>query len=437
MNLLPLIHKKRLKQNLSSQEINAFVKSLTSSKAPPDYQIASLLAFTVANGMNDEETFALTTAMKNSGKPFAYKGFPKNSFFLDKHSTGGVGDKITLPLAPLVIAATENVYFPTIAGRGLGHTGGTVDKLESIPGFRCGLEMSRFYKILKKQRLAFLSQTPKIAPADRILYALRDVSGTVASVPLITASILSKKLSESLNYLLIDLKVGSGAFLTDPQMSEALARQMLNVLRHFKVGGRICMTNMDTPLGHYSGNLLEVYESLEILKGVGPKNSTRLSLEFAERLSEASGISKSESVSKVKAALHSGKALEVFEKSIEAQGGKLASMHKATANSLKLKTKSILCPQAGYLRFDVTQLGTALVDLGGGRMIKAAKIDPSVGFYHPHQTGDRVEKGEEVLKIYYRDSKKLSLALGRLSQAVFVQEDPLEKMPLIVKELQQ
>lgn len=434
MNLLPLIHKKRLKQKLENEEISSFVRSLTSKNPPPDYQITSLLAFIVAHGMDAEETFALTDAMKNSGKPFVYKNFPKEAFFLDKHSTGGVGDKITLPLAPITIAASENIYFPTIAGRGLGHTGGTVDKLESIPGFRCGLEMTKFYQVLKKERLAFLSQTPKIAPADRILYALRDVSGTVASVPLITASILSKKLSESIRFLLIDLKVGSGAFLTDPNSSEALAKQMLKVLEHSRVGGKICMTNMDTPLGEFSGNLLEVHESFEILKNNGPQSSTKLTVEFARRLLNASGIPDTAAYSNISNVISSGAALKKFERSVEAQGGKLKAMEKAIRSALRLKTRSILSPKAGFLKFDVTQMGMALVDLGGGRIVKTAKIDPAVGFFHPKASGDRVEKGEEVLKIYYRDSRKMETAVQRLSQGIFVEDHAVEKKPLIVKE---
>lgn len=435
MNLLPLIHKKREGEALGENEISSFVQSLTSKNPPPDYQIASLLAFIVANGMTSEETFSLTNAMRLSGKPFQYKGFPSEAVFVDKHSTGGVGDKITLPLAPLVVSCHESIFFPTIAGRGLGHTGGTVDKLESIPGFKCGLDMNAFYKVLKKNRMAFLSQTPKIAPADRILYALRDVTGTVASIPLITASILSKKLSESLHYLLIDLKVGSGAFLRDSRMSDQLADQMLNVLKQSGVGARICMTSMDTPLGLYSGNLWEVKESIDILQGKGPARSSQLTKELAQRLLSAANISEERANSLIASKINSGEAYAQWERAVIAQGGSLKKLAQSFASISKMKSFSLKASQSGYLRFDVTGVGMALGELGGGRLTKKDKIDPWVGFYHPLETGAKIESGDEIVRIFYRDKPRLNRCLLRLKSAVVVQDEPISKIPLIVKDL--
>lgn len=435
-NLLPLILKKRDGEVLTQSEIEGFISSLVSKKPPPDYQIASLLAFIVARGMTPEETFALTKAMLESGKPFKYAGFPSNAHFVDKHSTGGVGDKITLPLAPLVTAADERIYFPTIAGRALGHSGGTVDKLESIPGFKCGLELAKFYRLLKKNHLAFLGQTPQIAPADRILYALRDVTGTVSSIPLITGSILSKKLSESLNYLIIDLKTGSGAFLPEVTKTEALGRAMLAVLEKFKIPARILMTNMNTPLGHFSGNLLEVKEAHDILQMQGPADSTKLTKTFASLQLQSLGLSEAEAMSKVAEALTSGRAFEKWKIAIEAQGGRFSALEKSIKKALEQKRHSVTAQATGFLRFNVTELGMSLVALGAGRMTKSDKVDTSVGFFHPIACGDRVNKGQEILTIYYKDKAKLKNCLERLSSAIHIDENEGERTPLVIKEMQ-
>ncbi len=434
---MPLILKKREGGKLSQDEIFGFIQSLTSKSPPPDYQVSALLAFIVAQGMDSEETYFLTDAMKNSGKPFRYSGFPKSAFFVDKHSTGGVGDKITLPLVPLVLACSDRVYYPTIAGRALGHTGGTVDKLESIPGFKCGIETSKFYRLLKKNRGCFLSQTKDIAPADRVLYHLRDVTGTVSSIPLITASILSKKLSESLHYLLIDLKIGSGAFLPRREDCEALSQRMLKVLSRSGVSAEICMTNMDTPLGRYSGNLWEVLESFQILKGEGPQDSTRLTLNFAERQLVATGMSASQAQSLIQSKIKDGSALKMFEALLEAQGAKLKLLDRALKSLSQLKSFTFTAKTAGFVRIDVTSLGLALVEVGAGRKTKADKVDSLVGFEHLAATGDRVESGQPLLKIFYRDSKRLKACLKILESTFQLSSETQSKSPLIAKEYKQ
>ncbi len=436
MSLLSLIYKKREGQSITADEIQGWIDSMSGPKGkrPPEYQIASLLAFIFTKGMTPDEITALTNAMRFSGQQFKYKGFPKDAFFADKHSTGGVGDKITLPLVPLVIASSEKIYIPTITGRALGHTGGTVDKLESIPGCKVGLPIAKFYKLLKKNRACFLGQTEAIAPADRIIYALRDATGTVESIPLITASILSKKLSESLNYLLLDVKTGNGAFLRDPAQSEALAKSLLSVCQLAGVKAQVSLTRMDTPLGHYSGNRLEILETLQILNGEGPPSSTALTLDFAIKILEASGESMGSALRKTKEALETGKAFEVFKKMIESQGGSLARLERVlNGTTLKLKTKSILAPKAGTLHFDVRELGLALVELGAGRKRKEDKVDPDVGCYHTLETGDRVESGQEVLKIYYRDAAKLKACEAHLKRtnAIRIDDVFVKKAPLI------
>jgi pyrimidine-nucleoside phosphorylase len=435
MNLLPLILKKRDQQELSRNEIRDFVFSLTSKKRPADYQVASLLAFILARGMSEQETLELTTAMKESGKPLEYKkGFPREAFYVDKHSTGGVGDKITLPLLPLVASAADHVFFPTIAGRALGHTGGTVDKLESIPGFSCAISREKFYRILKQHRGCFLSQTKDIAPADRELYHLRDVTGTVASIPLITASILSKKLSESLNFLLLDLKTGSGSFLPNRTENKNLGLSLLRVLRLSETPAEVWMTNMDSPLGRFSGNRLEVLESLQILKGDGPKTTSDLTKHFARRLLIASGLSEAEANHRMEHAIQSGAALETFEKICRAQGGKVQELEKSIKRA-RLKTKTLKANQRGFLKINATQAGLALCELGAGRIRKSDKIDPNVGFEHSLEHGDQVEKGQEILKLHYNSSSKLERALRILNEAYQVSEEPLKTEPLLIENL--
>ncbi|MDB5039083.1 MAG: Thymidine phosphorylase [Bacteriovoracaceae bacterium] len=433
-DLLSLIYKKRDGLVLSADEINGWISSLTSRTPPPDYQISALLAFIFQKGMNEKETATLTEAMRQSGKQFEYKNFPKGALFVDKHSTGGVGDKITLPLAPLVAACRESLYFPTISGRGLGHTGGTIDKLESIPGLKIDRSLEDSYKILKKHRVCFLGQTKDIVPADRILYALRDVTGTVESIPLITASILSKKLSENLDFLILDLKSGSGAFLPKLELTDKLAASLSSVARESEVPCNVFVTRMDTPLGHYSGHRLEVKESLAILKGEGPAASTELTKKFTERFLIFSGFASEDAVKTIDRKIQTGEAFEKFKDVIEAQGGSLVKFEKAVKEN-KMKTKVITAKEKGFLHFDVRKLGLALVELGGGRKSKTDIIDNDVGFYHPFETGDRVEEDQEVLKIYYRDKKKLDDCLQVLETAVQIKIESFPKSPLIRKVL--
>lgn len=433
-DLLNLIYKKRGGEALTKTEIDVWIKSLTSKNPPPDYQVASLLAFIFSRGMTAEETTNLTLAMRDSGRPFRYKGFSKNAVFVDKHSTGGVGDKITLPLAALAVACDERIHYPTISGRGLGHTGGTVDKLESIPGFKTGVSMPKFYSILKKHQLCFLSQTKEITPADRILYALRDVTGTVESIPLITASILSKKLSESLDLLILDLKFGNGAFMTEIEKSEALADSISDVCRKAGLKAHICMTRMDTPLGLYSGNRLEVQESLDILKNEGPEDSTDLTKQFAKRMLQHLGYTQKDAEVKIEDALNSGRAFEKFEKVVHAQGGSLKKFEK-TMKSTKTKTVSIFAHRKGYLWFDVRKLGLALVELGAGRKRKEDKVDPDVGFFHPLEAGLKVAENQELLRIHYRDRSKLLACREVLKSAIEIREESFSKSPLIRKVL--
>lgn len=432
--ILGLIHKKREGLPLAEDEIQNWIADLNSKDPVPDYQSAALLAFIYQKGMTEKETAALTRAMRFSGKQFSYKGFPKGALFVDKHSTGGVGDKITIPLAPLTAACLDSLYFPTISGRGLGHTGGTLDKLSSIPGFRADWDLANFYKILKKHRVCFLAQTKDIVPADRVLYALRDVTGTVESIPLITASILSKKLSESLHFLILDVKSGNGAFLPRMEMTDKLAASLIEVARKSKLQSNVFVTRMDTPLGHYSGHRLEIMESLKILRGEGPASSAELTKKFAERFLAFAGMRSEDAQKTIEHKIQSGAALQKFEEVVQAQKGSLTKFEREIKAN-KLKTKVVLAKDHGFLSFDVRKLGLALAELGGGRKVKTDKIDLDVGFYHPLESGDRVEKDQEVLRVYYREKNKLEACLRLLDSAISIKLDGLLKIPLIRKVL--
>lgn len=432
MNFIDLIHKKRRSEPLTEQEIEFWISSLNKKSSPPDYQISALLAFICANGMSVEETVSLTKAMRYSGKQFVFKSFPKDACIMDKHSTGGVGDKISLPLGPLVVAASENIFIPMIAGRGLGHTGGTVDKLESIPGFRAEIPQAAMLRQLKKHRLCFTGQTPQIAPADRRLYALRDVTGTVESIPLITASILSKKLSESLDYLLLDVKFGSGAFMQKIEDAEALAVSLKQVAELSGVQTHVFMTSMNSPLGHYSGHRLEIWESMEILRNQLQLNTTELSMRFALQMLTQSGLTEAEASRRLKNVLENGQAFEKWKDVVETQKGSLTKFESKMKSIFK-RQKIITAWKSGYMDYNVRELGFALVELGGGRKTKTDKIDFDVGFFHPILQGQKVEKGQEILKIFYRSESKLKACMKRLGSALIIRDESFSLPALIHK----
>jgi len=335
---------------------------------------------------------------------------------------------------PLILACDERFHYPTIAGRGLGHTGGTVDKLESIPGFQCGIPLSQFYKCLKKNRGAFLAQTKEITPADRVLYSLRDVTGTVESIPLITASILSKKLSETLDFLILDIKYGNGAFLSRMEDTERLAQSLLSVATAAKLPTNVFITRMDTPLGHFSGHLHEIYESIKILKGEGPASSRELTFAFAERFLVFAGMTPDRAKRAIDHAIRTGRAFETFVRLIEAQGGSLVKFEKLW-KTRKVKRKVITAPRRGSVIFDVRKLGYGLMEIGGGRKTLKDKIDTSVGLYHPLETGDFVQFDQEIMTVYYRDESKMNNAIRLFTDAIRIVDEPMKKHPLIRKVL--
>lgn len=410
-----MIRKKRDGAELSRGEIEDLVNAYTRSDIP-DYQVSAWLMAVVLKGMTRAETAALTDAMLRSGEVLDLSSLPAKK--VDKHSTGGVGDKTSLVLAPLVAAA--GVAVPMISGRGLGHTGGTLDKLESIPGFNVNLPVSEFRRMLETCGCSMIGQTAEIAPADRKLYALRDVTGTVESPFLICASIMSKKLAEGIDGLVLDVKTGSGAFMKKEEDASFLAELMVETGQRMGKQVVALITDMNQPLGHLVGNSLEVAECVEILHGRGPEDLRELCLELAAWMLLLGGVAKSIADGKQQSErlIASGKALEKFKQMVEMQGGNARVIDEPTIEEMKhlplaKGTMAVSSETAGFISaIQCEQIGTACVILGGGRERKEDKVDPSVGIDLHKKIGDRVESGEAMATIYYNAG-----AVGGLDRA--------------------
>ncbi len=407
--MIEVIRKKRNGRKLSRAEIESMVFDYAQDKIP-DYQFAAFLMAVYFQGLDARETTDLMQAMMNSGRvmDLATIKMPK----IDKHSTGGVGDKISLILAPLV--ASCGVCVPMISGRGLGHTGGTLDKLESIPGFDTRLSARQFKHQLQKIGVAIIGQTARIAPADRKIYALRDVTSTVDSIPLIAASIMSKKLAEDLDGLVLDVKFGSGAFMTDLHRARKLARAMIQIGKRRDIKVIAVLTDMNNPLGEYVGNAIEVVESIEVLKGKGPEDIMELTFVLAEQMLKIAGIKGGRKLLQRK--IQGGEALAKFRQMIEYQHGEpriiddysLLPSAKYRARARALRGGYVSC-------IDNYQIGRLLIELGGGRKKKEDVIDPSVGFCIRKKIGDRVIKNEVIAEVYSNDKRKAQLVAGELA----------------------
>jgi pyrimidine-nucleoside phosphorylase len=391
---LNIIHKKRNGQRLNKTEIEYLISEYTLGNIP-DYQMSAFLMAVYFQGMNSVETTYLMESMMHSGRVFDLSDIqgPK----IDKHSTGGVGDKVSLVLAPLV--ASCGVCVPMISGRGLGHTGGTLDKLESIPGFRTDLSASDFKKQLDRIGVAMIGQTTEIAPADRKMYTLRDVTATVDSIPLIAASIMSKKLACDLDGLVLDVKFGSGAFMKEYKKAKLLAQTMTRIGKRSEVKTIAVMTSMDNPLGTNVGNSLEVIEAIEALKGNGPKDLMEVTFALADQMLRIAGMPGSMNMLEKK--ISNGQALRKFREVIENQGGDPQVVENY--GSLPTATRSVeVCAQkTGYVHdLDTHGLGISLVALGGGRLRKEDDIDPGCGFKIYKKIGDHVSKGEVLALVF-------------------------------------
>ena len=433
MRAVDIIRKKRDGIGLNRDEIESFVIGATDGSWP-DYQISALLMAIVLKGMSDEETAWLTDGMARSGARFDLSGLAGSK--VDKHSTGGVGDKTSLILAPL--AAACGVLVPMMSGRGLGHTGGTLDKLEAIPGFSVDYSARAIVEMLAEVGCVIVGQTRDVAPADRRLYRLRDVTATVESIPLITASIMSKKLAEGIDGLVLDVKVGRGAFMKTAEDAEQLARAMVKAGQLAGVRTEALLTRMDAPLGRAVGNALEVIESIETLRNQGPQDLTVLSVLLASRMVLMAGkaASAKDAERMVERALKTGAGLEVFRKMVVRQGGDPAVVDDPSRFSLASGREMVRAPRAGYVvGLDAMLVGRAAAALGAGRATAEDRIDHGVGIRVLATLGALVRGGEPILEIYHRDGLGLKDSVDLATQAVELGAAPPVPLPLIAGEI--
>lgn len=426
---IDVIRKKRDGVELSPAEIEGLVSAYTAGNIP-DYQVSAWLMAVVLKGMTRPETAALTDAMLHSGEVLDLSSLPARK--VDKHSTGGVGDKTSLVLAPL--AAAAGIAVPMISGRGLGHTGGTLDKLESIPGFNVNLSVAEFRRVLQVCGCAMIGQTAEIAPADRKLYALRDVTGTVESPYLICASIMSKKLAEGIDALVLDVKTGSGAFMKSEKDAVFLAELMVETGERMGKQMVALITDMDQPLGNMIGNALEVVECVEVLRGKGPSDLRELCLETAGWMLYLGGASSSVAEGKLQSAklISSGKALDKFRQMVELQGGDARMIDHAKLLPRALHTMQVMSAKAGYIfSMQCEQIGTACVILGGGRERKEDAVDFSVGIVLHKKVGDRVAAGEPLATIHYNAESKAARARQLIEASCEIADTAPATRPLI------
>jgi pyrimidine-nucleoside phosphorylase len=421
MRVVDIIRKKRDGERLTREEIEGVVVG-TVAGTIPDYQLSALLMAIVLRGMDAQETAWLTTAMAQSGERLDLSDIPGPK--VDKHSTGGVGDKTSLILAP-VVAACGGVV-PMMSGRGLGHTGGTLDKLEAIPGFSVQLDESRLRAALSKVGCVIMGQTEALAPADRKLYALRDVTATVESLPLITASIMSKKIAEGIQGLVLDVKTGSGAFMKETLAARELALAMVAVGKRAGVRTEALVTSMDAPLGRAVGNALEVAECLDTLEGHGPHDVEELSLALAARMLMVAGVASDEddAAARVRRALDSGTALERFRQMVAFQGGDVRSLDDRRMLPTARQVVTVRAERAGTIAaVDAEAIGRATVLLGAGRDAVGAPIDPAVGAIVCCRPGDSVDAGDALLDLHVRCEDRLEEACRLVNGAFRIVPD--------------
>jgi pyrimidine-nucleoside phosphorylase len=427
---IDVIRKKRDGVELSRGEIEGLVNAYTKGDIP-DYQVSAWLMAVVLKGMTRPETAALTDAMLHSGEVLDLSSLPAKK--VDKHSTGGVGDKTSLVLAPL--AAAAGIAVPMISGRGLGHTGGTLDKLEAIPGFKVNLPVAEFRRVLEVCGCAMIGQTAEIAPADRKLYALRDVTGTVESPYLICASIMSKKLAEGIDALVLDVKTGSGAFMKSEKDAAFLAELMVETGERMGKKVVALITDMDQPLGNKIGNALEVIEVIEVLRAGGPEDLREVCLELAGWMLQLGSVSSTVAEGKQQSAklISSGKALDKFRQMVELQGGDARVIDDAKRLPQAQHTMPVPSAKSGYLAsMQCEQIGTACVILGGGRERKEDSVDPAVGVVLHKKVGDRVAAGEPLATIHYNADAQAARARQLIEASCKIADAaPSMKRPLI------
>ncbi len=436
MAVLPipeLIKKKRDGGAFTTAEVEQLVYGVARG-AVPDYQAAALCMAIFFRGLDDAELVAWTAAMRDSGTTLDWSEIPGKR--VDKHSTGGVGDKISLPLAPIV--ASCGVGVPMLSGRGLGHTGGTLDKLESIPGFRTDLSIDEMMAGVRDLGVAMGGQTADLAPADKMLYALRDVTGTVESTPLIVSSILAKKTAERLDGLVMDVKVGAGAFMKTSEAARDLAVRLVRTANALGTRTVALLTAMDAPLGVACGNANEVEESIEVLRGGGPPDVVDLTLRLAGEMLALGGVAADPEAGRARAAkaIASGEALERFRELVERQGGDPRVVDDPARLPRARKRATVAAPEEGFLQsLHAEAVGLAVVALGGGRAKTSDAVDPRVGVRVLARPGDRVRRGDAVFEVHYEDAVRFEAARARLEGAVVLGPVPPAPAPLVLERL--
>jgi pyrimidine-nucleoside phosphorylase len=426
-----VLRRKRDGGELADHEIAAFVEAAARGTWP-DYQLAALLMAVCVRGMTAAETAALTRRMADSGKRLDLSDIPGPK--VDKHSTGGVGDKTSLILAPL--AAACGVVVPMMSGRGLGHTGGTLDKLEAIPGFRVNLSETEFRAALKAVGIGMIGQTADVAPADKKLYALRDVTGTVESIPLITGSILSKKLAEGIDALVLDVKVGRGAFMKTADDARALARSLVDGATANGLRCEALLTDMNAPLGRAVGNTLEVIEAIDTLKCKGPKDLTDLSVRLAARMVRLAGRADTDdaALDMVNGALRSGAGVERFRRMVEQQGGDPHVVDNYGRLPTAPRSLKVTAQKSGFVKaIDAEAVGVAAMRLGAGRRTAEDRIDPAVGVIVRAKPGDPVTAGDTVFEVHYTDQAAPGPVVPQLQAAFAVSDRRPPASPLVLE----
>jgi len=432
MNTVELIKKKRDGKSFTDDEISFLINQFTRGKIP-DYQFSALLMAILLKGMNASETAALTNSMLNSGKIINLSSLKR--YKVDKHSTGGVGDKTSLIIAPIVAAV--GIYVPMISGRGLGHTGGTLDKLESIPGFRTDLSLSRSLKVLGKCGSVLIGQTKEIAPADKMIYALRDVTATVESIPLITASIMSKKLAEGIDGLVLDIKTGNGAFMKSQKDSIKLANSLIKTAKSFDKEVIVFITDMNQPLGNYLGNWLEVNESIKVLQGKIKNDLYVLSLKLAGAMiylgKKAKTLQEGETVAKLK--IENGEAFKKFLEIVELQGGDVNYIINPEKYPKSKFVQKIRSKKAGFLKaINTYQIGMASLELGAGRRTKEDLIDHKAGIVFYKKIGDQIKKNEFICELHSDSITKIKSAEHMILESlIFSNTKPT--LPKLIKKV--
>lgn len=430
MRMYDLIVKKKHGEALTMEEIGYMVKGFTEGEIP-DYQMAAMMMAVCFRGMNETETLDLTLAMRDSGEVIDLSAI--TGVKVDKHSTGGVGDKTSLALAPIMAAL--GVPVAKMSGRGLGHTGGTIDKLEAFPGFRAELAKDVFVHNVNEIGMAIAAQTTDLAPADKKLYALRDVTGTVDEISLIASSIMSKKLACGADAIVLDVKTGNGAFMKSVEDAKKLARTMVSIGRRAGKHTAAVITDMDQPLGYAVGNSLEVMEAIETLKGNGPKDFKEVVFALGMRMLKAAGkaANDADALAQMERVIADGSAQKKLAAFVAAQGGDFAPVFNPGLFPKAAMKREVLAPQSGYVhRILAEQIGSACMALGGGRVTKDSAIDLTVGILLQKKNADEVKQGETLAVIYGNEEEKVVAASEIVQSAYEIGVQPIKRRPVII-----